>query len=609
MAASDSITLSVVVMHHPRRRDRIPALIDACRPLAVRVIADPEPDGPPSPLRTAKRAWASIASGATHHVVLQDDILPMTGFAEHLSRALAARPANGIALSVQQTSPRNSYAVRRAALVGRAFAGMSAVEWTPTLALALPVATARALAGFLARHPDDDVDDDQLVTAFSAEHGVSVIATVPNLVQHADVVSLSIYGDEGPRPVTVYEEDWKVPPTWWSAAGPPPMAPPEQPGGGGLAVELRASRCGLRSLSPAANEPVEHPFTWDWRDRADLAGVGAGQVVAAWRAALAEAGQGAGAAPGLRGLSATLTLETWAAGYLVGSDLSRLPGECGPGEAQAGQTCLPPLLRRRAVRSWIELGLADRDRHALAPLEWDALIDLILRAVAAGRRHVPEAPPPRISGGDSDLAMLDAVLRRMARREVATQMLRPNLATWVTNPVTRVSVCPLSCPHCGADADSVDPTALEPMDEVRVLRPASPPIPEAVTLHALACEWLTARAMLPLVRGVQDGWKYMPAVVLTRAAAATEIMAREPCTSLYSLLSELDNRESWLPALPPGEPVRGQPVLPASSRLSPDHGSRDTVGYHAFMPHRADSDPAGVNEAYRRHRDEAFASP
>jgi len=55
----------------------------------------------------------------------------MAGFAEHLYRALAARPTDGITLSVQQTSPRNSYAVRRAALAGRAFAGMSAVEWTP----------------------------------------------------------------------------------------------------------------------------------------------------------------------------------------------------------------------------------------------------------------------------------------------------------------------------------------------------------------------------------------------------------------------------------------------------------------------------------------------
>ena len=52
MAPNDPMALSVVVMHHPRRRDRIPALLAACRPLPVRVIVDPEPNGPPSPLRT-----------------------------------------------------------------------------------------------------------------------------------------------------------------------------------------------------------------------------------------------------------------------------------------------------------------------------------------------------------------------------------------------------------------------------------------------------------------------------------------------------------------------------------------------------------------------------
>jgi hypothetical protein len=609
LAASESITLSVVVMHHPRRRDRLPALLDACRPLPVRVIADPEPDGPPSPLRTAKRAWASIAPGASHHVVLQDDVLPMVGFAEHLSRALAARPTDGITLSVQRTSPRNSYAVRRAALAGRAFVGMSAVEWTPTLALALPAAKARALSRFLAGLPDSYVDDDQLVTAFSAEHAVPVIATVPNLVQHADVESLSIYADEGHRPVTVYDENWKVPLEWWSAAGNPPLAAPERPDGGGLAVELRGSRCGLRLLSNDTDEPVEHPFTWDWRDRADLAGVEAGQIAAAWRAALAGEGLDVATAAGLRALSAALTLEVWAAGFLLGTDLSRLADAPGASEAGADEADLVPLLRRHTVRSWIEVGLAGRDRRSLALDEWDVLVDLVLLAVAAGKRKVAQTPPSRqASAGNTSLAGLDAVLRRMARREAATQLLRPNLTTWVTDPVTRVWVRPLPCPYCGADADSVNPVALEPMDEVRALRSGDPSIPGSVTLHALACEWLTARAVLPLVRGVQDCRSDLPPVVLTRAAAAAEIVAREPGASLSDLLSELDIRESWLsePAL--ADPPRGPQVLPASPRLAPDDAGRDTVGAYVFMPHRIGTEPTGLEEAYRRHRDEAYAA-
>lgn len=235
----------------------------------------------------------------------------------------------------------------------------------PTLALALPAAQAEALARFLAGLPDDYVDDDQLVTAFSAERAVPVVATVPNLVEHADVVSLSIYADGGRRPVTVYDKNWKIPLAWWAAAGNPPMVAPERPDGGGLTVELRVSRCGLRLLSEDTDEPVEHPFTWDWRDRADLAGVRAAQIAAEWRAALTRAGLDAVTAARLRALRPALTLEVYAASFLLGADLSRLADASRAGEVEADRADLMPLLRRRAVRSWIEVGLAGRDRRSL----------------------------------------------------------------------------------------------------------------------------------------------------------------------------------------------------------------------------------------------------
>ncbi|AJC53647.1 hypothetical protein GZL_01043 [Streptomyces sp. 769] len=58
-----------MVMHHPRRAGVLPGLLEACAPFPVRVAEDPEPDGPPSPLRTAKRAWAAVGE-TTHHVVI-----------------------------------------------------------------------------------------------------------------------------------------------------------------------------------------------------------------------------------------------------------------------------------------------------------------------------------------------------------------------------------------------------------------------------------------------------------------------------------------------------------------------------------------------------------
>ncbi|MGN0111711.1 MAG: hypothetical protein ACI38P_08665, partial [Cellulosimicrobium funkei] len=103
--------LSVVVMHHPARGD-VSALVRACAPLDVRVVEDPDPEGPPSPLRTAKRAWAAVAPGATHHLVLQDDVAPVAGFAELVRRAVRARPRHAVALYSNWNSPRNAYLVR-----------------------------------------------------------------------------------------------------------------------------------------------------------------------------------------------------------------------------------------------------------------------------------------------------------------------------------------------------------------------------------------------------------------------------------------------------------------------------------------------------------------
>ncbi|MEE3918910.1 Gfo/Idh/MocA family oxidoreductase [Micromonospora sp. BRA006-A] len=124
------IRLSVAIMHHPRRRERIPPLVRDCA-LTARVVTDPDPDGVPSPLRTAKVAWRAVADGATHHLVLQDDIRLIRSFATQVHRAIAARPEHGISLYSHWDSPQNSYLVRRAVIAGWPFAPLSLFEWTP----------------------------------------------------------------------------------------------------------------------------------------------------------------------------------------------------------------------------------------------------------------------------------------------------------------------------------------------------------------------------------------------------------------------------------------------------------------------------------------------
>ncbi|MEO3755835.1 hypothetical protein [Streptomyces sp. B6B3] len=380
MASGDGIRLSVVVMHHPKRRDALPALLAACEPLPVRVVTDPDPDGPPSPLRTAKRAWAAVAEGATHHVVLQDDAVPVRGFADQLTRAIAARPHDGVTLSVQQTSPRNSYAVRRAALAGQAWAPMSVVEWTSTLGLALPAADALALAAYFAELPDELLEDDDFVTPFCVGRGRRVFATVPNLVEHAGLPSLSGYEAEGHRPVTVYDPRWSIPAGHWADPARRPAPGLAEAGRGGAAVELRESRCGLRFLLPGTEEPLEHPYVWDWHDWAALLDLDADRVVAEWERAGGAAARRGEPVGRVFALAPCLSLEVWAAAFLLGA-LLPAPTAAGP----PGDTGFGELVRRRALESWIEMGLSAADRKALTPEEVTALVDLALAGATAGR--------------------------------------------------------------------------------------------------------------------------------------------------------------------------------------------------------------------------------
>ncbi|HCU52094.1 MAG TPA: hypothetical protein DGG94_20235 [Micromonosporaceae bacterium] len=189
-------------MHHPAREHLLPPLLHACAPLRARVVTDPDPTGIPSPLRTAKHAWAAVAVGATHHLVLQDDVVLSAGFADDLRRVVRAQPQSAIALHTNWNSPENAYRVRLAATVGAPFAPLSTREWAPTLGFLLPAPLARDLAHYLARFPDEVRDDDELIVRFCRARSTPILACVPHLVDHGHAPTLA--GHEGVVHATVF---------------------------------------------------------------------------------------------------------------------------------------------------------------------------------------------------------------------------------------------------------------------------------------------------------------------------------------------------------------------------------------------------------------------
>ncbi|MET3977279.1 hypothetical protein [Cellulosimicrobium sp. 4261] len=576
--------LSVVVMHHPARGD-VSGLVRACAPLDVRVVEDPDPDGPPSPLRTAKRAWAAVAPDATHHLVLQDDVTPVAGFAALVRRAVRARPRHAVALYSNWNSPRNAYLVRAAAAAGQAWAPLGHDEWVPTLGLVLPADGARRLAAHLATLPDDARDDDEAVVTFCAREGYPVVATLPHLLEHGDRPSLAGNDAHGARHATVPAGD-VVDPDAWDRPG-PERTPPRTPATlRSVAVTLDRSRCTLRVLRPAVGEPLEHPFGWGWDAWAGWLGVDPA-VVAHDVAALA-----AGVCPELGGVAPATLVELGAACWLLGSDVARTdwPPPAGPGTTAH---------RAAAVRTWVLSGLLPADRpegrvDELVAFGLDALAAgtawAVTRASASAVGGASPAgharPDPAVLDDRPDLAALDDRLdpaaldavRLLAERDAA-------VVCRAAGPAVPVRVVVHDCASCGAQAaDAVaDLAAHGDLDgaaehAVAAEHTAAAAVePETAdvraTVEVLACERLEVRGLLGLVPG---GRHVSRGLWAARRASATGEERLDAADLLVALVDEA----SGLPVVaravgaPLGRPSRAPLGLQHATGAAQEYADR-----------------------------------
>lgn len=366
-------TISCAVMHHPARAAALPSVLAGCASFHPRVIADPDPGGIRSPLRTAKLAWHAASPHASHHLVLQDDVELAVDFSRAVVAIVARNPDAAVALYVNWNSPQNSYHARRAIAAGCAEAPLSRHEYTPALGLVLPVAQARRMAEHLRDLPDELRDDDEAITRYCREFDVPVVVAVPNLVEHRDSNSLAGYDFHGPRRSVAF-----------AAFEPPPVSRPRgaieaeltrrtyDPGATEMVVELIDSRCQIRFLRPGSGEPVDHPYGWSWREWGELVGVPPRWVLEEWRQFLAARARSAPR------IEADVLEEVWAAGYLLGVDTARVL-------QAAGARVAPPPARGLAAmaRSWVVSGLAAFDRKRMTHRRWQWAQEVCVSGVRA----------------------------------------------------------------------------------------------------------------------------------------------------------------------------------------------------------------------------------
>ncbi|GAA1464229.1 hypothetical protein NE857_12090 [Nocardiopsis exhalans] len=171
------ISLTWAIMTHARRREHAERLAGLCSEPAPTVVEDP---GAGSTIVTSAAAWAT-AAGASHHIVLQDDALPVEGLAARVVDLVSRAPDAAISLFTEWGC-RTATRVRIAALAGEATAPV-VDPYVPSLALVLPTPVALAFAEH-ARGLDPATPDDVALRGFLNDRGVRQLVSVPNLVEH-----------------------------------------------------------------------------------------------------------------------------------------------------------------------------------------------------------------------------------------------------------------------------------------------------------------------------------------------------------------------------------------------------------------------------------------
>ncbi|MGW0536819.1 hypothetical protein [Streptomyces sp. NPDC003032] len=194
MVSVSAVRISSAVMTHPVRKDQAEELADR---LGLGGLAlDPDPDGTPSALRTALVAWAAADSGATHHLVVQDDVAAPPGLLDLVAHCVARFPGEALVFYTNWHA-RNGAASRLAALAGAAWVRAVPEEFTPSLAICLPTDEAAEFRRF-ARDSSERHDDEMLSVFFRARGRMGLLA-VPNVVEHIGTSSINGHAAQGIR--------------------------------------------------------------------------------------------------------------------------------------------------------------------------------------------------------------------------------------------------------------------------------------------------------------------------------------------------------------------------------------------------------------------------
>ncbi|MFJ3673605.1 hypothetical protein ACIPSE_44910 [Streptomyces sp. NPDC090106] len=357
-----AVRLSATVMAHPRRAasaGRLARLLGG----DAEVVYDPLPDGPSNAMRTAVEAWSRCPAGSTHHMVLQDDVVPTADFTALAVAAAARHPDAAIALYANSNS-WNGVTARTALLAGYRWVPTVPYDYFPTQVALMPCAMAHEFVAYARPIVPFDGADDEALTRFLDERGHPSALRVPNLVQHDDQPSLTGLDHQGIRRSVVFME----------AAG-------SSPGTDDACFHLlpalpffRQRRARLRVLLSGRGRTQGY-WTVGRGAQLDLLGMDRRRIAAVADSVVARMGE-SGGLPQRRAVTAAFVAEVYLGALGLGWAAARLARDHGRHMA-----VLPSPVHDRVLDSYVESGLGfDADLTVWRP-HLGLLRELALRGV------------------------------------------------------------------------------------------------------------------------------------------------------------------------------------------------------------------------------------
>lgn len=185
------MALGVLIQTHPAREELSEALRSSLG--GSERVVDPNPTGYPSPWRTYRTALERAFQREnewSHVLILQDDAEICSNFLPALDRIIPCRPDDLICLFVGGQPRESRDAVWAACENNDTFAWLPRDRWVPAIAVIWPIHRIRPALEWVDRQgwPERFSADDEIIGRIKLAQEVPVWATVPNLVEHPDMV-------------------------------------------------------------------------------------------------------------------------------------------------------------------------------------------------------------------------------------------------------------------------------------------------------------------------------------------------------------------------------------------------------------------------------------